>query len=342
MGERSPADESMSERVGESTVKMWLLMQANRWLLTAVVLLGSFCLFVALSQLQFGSMREIARTQNGLRYLFSPLIGAIITGTAIVVTINQLVLAQELGAVGDQRNRMESAMTFREDVENSVDTATSSPAPSLFFADLLGGIEAQADRLQEVTADESDGELEQQVTEYVESLTENTRPVEAALRQSQFGTFDVVWNALSFNYSLKIHRARQLRDEHASVMSDATVEAFDDVIEALALFAPAREHFKTLYFQWELINLSRALLYTSVPALVVMGTIITTVDATSVPGQTLGVDNLVLLTSFGFTVGIAPFVVFIVYILRIVTVAKRTLAIGPFVLRETRRQGESD
>jgi hypothetical protein len=287
-------------------------------------------------------MREIARTQNGLRYLFSPLIGAIITGTAIVVTINQLVLAQELGAVGDQRNRMESAMTFREDVENSVDTATSSPAPSLFFADLLGGIEAQADRLQEVTADESDGELEQQVTEYVESLTENTRPVEAALRQSQFGTFDVVWNALSFNYSLKIHRARQLRDEHASVMSDATVEAFDDVIEALALFAPAREHFKTLYFQWELINLSRALLYTSVPALVVMGTIITTVDATSVPGQTLGVDNLVLLTSFGFTVGIAPFVVFIVYILRIVTVAKRTLAIGPFVLRETRRQGESD
>lgn len=332
----------MSEEVGESTVKMWLLMRVNRWLLTAVVLLGAFLVFVALSRLDFGSVREIARAQNGLRYLFSPLIGAIITGTAVVVTINQLVLAQELGAVGDQRNRMEDAMKFREDVENSVDMATSPPEPPLFLADLLGGIEEQADRLQEVTADEPDGELERQVTEYVEGLTDNVKSVKAALEQTQFGTFDVVWNALNFNYSLKIHRARQIRDEHASVLSDATVEAFDDIIEALAFFAPAREHFKTLYFQWELINLSRALLYTSVPALIVMGTIITTVDATSVPGQTLGVDNLVLLTSFGFTVGIAPFVVFIVYILRIVTVAKRTLAMGPFVLRKTQRQGKTE
>ena len=338
MGERSPASETMSERVGESTLKMWLLVRVNRLVLTAVVLLCSFLVFVALSRLEFGSVREIARTQNGLRYLFSSLIGGIITGTAIVITINQLVLAQELGAVGDQRDRMEAAMQFRKDVENSVGMEASPPEPHLFLAELLGGIEKQADRLRETAAGEPDRELERKITEYVEGLTDNITPVRSALEQSQFGTFDVIWNALRFNYSLKIHRARQIRDGHAHALSDATVEAFDDTIEALAFFAPAREHFKTLYFQWELISLSRALLYTSVPALIVMGTMITAVDATSVPGQTLGVDNLVLLTGLGFTVGIAPFVVFIVYILRIVTVAKRTLAMGPFVLRETQRQ----
>ena len=340
MSDSSSAGEAMSKRVGGSTVKMWLLMRMSRWLLTAVVLLGSFLGFVALSQLGFGSVQEIAKTQNGLRWLFSPLIGAIITGTAIIVTINQLVLAQELGAVGDQRNRMDGAMQFRADLENSLGMATSPPEPSLFLAAILGGIEEQADTLQAVTADESDGELEQQVTEYVEGLTDSVRPVRAALEQSQFGTFDLVWNALKFNYSLKIHRARQIRDEYANGLSDATVEAFDDTIEALAFFATAREHFKTLYFQWELINLSRALVYTSVPALIVMGAMLTTVDATSVPGQTLGVDNLVLLTAFAFTVGIAPFVVFIVYILRIMTVAKRTLAIGQFVLRQRQEEGE--
>jgi hypothetical protein len=341
MSDSSPAGESMSKRVRENTLKMWLLMQMNRWLLTAVVLLCSFLVFVALSWLDLGSIREIARTQNGLRWLFSPFIGAIITGTAIVVTINQLVLAQELGAVGDQRNRMEAAMKFREDVENSVDIKTSPPEPSFFLADLLGGVKEQADRLQTVAADEPD-EVEQEVTEYVEGLRESIRPIRGGLEQSQFGTFDVVWNTLSFNYSLRIHRARQIRDDHAGVLSDASVEALDDVIEALAFFAPAREHFKTLYFQWELINLSRALLYTSIPALIVMSVILTTVDAASVPGQTLRVDNLVLLTGFGFTVGIAPFVVFIVYILRIVTVAKRTLAMGPFVLRETHRQEDTE
>jgi hypothetical protein len=342
MSGSSPAGETVGERVGGSTVKMWLLIRMDRRLLTAVVLLCSFLVFLALSLLEFGSIREIARTQNGLRYLSSSLIGGIITGTAIVVTINQLVLAQELGAVGDQRERMEAAMKFRTDVENSVDMGTSPPEPPLFLAELLGGIEEQADRLQTATADELDRDLQRQVTGYVEGLTNDVRPVKAALEQSQFGTFDVVWHALEFNYSLKIHRARQIRDEHASVLSDATVEAFDDTIEALAFFAPAREHFKTLYFQWELINLSRAMLYTSVPALIVMGTMVTTVDATSVSGQTLGVDNLVLLTSLGFTVGIAPFVVFIVYILRIVTVAKRTLAMGPFVLRETQRQEDTE
>jgi hypothetical protein len=342
MSDSSAPGETMSERVGGNTVKMLLLMRMNRWLLTAIALSLSFLVFVALSHLNFGALRTIARTQNGLRYLFSPLIGAIITSTAIVVTINQLVLAQELGAVGDQRTRMEGALTFREDVETSLDTATSPPEPHLFLATLLGGIREQADTLREVAANESNRELEQQVTEYVESLTNNANPVKAALEQSQFGTFDVVWNALNFNYSLKIHRARQIRDEHENTLSDTAHEAFEDTIEALAFFAPAREHIKTLYFQWELINLSRAMLYTSVPALILMGTMITTVDATAVPGQTLGVDNLVLLTSFAFTVGIAPFVVFIVYILRIVTVAKRTLAIGPFVLRETQRQEDTD
>ncbi len=318
---------------------MWLLMRVNRWLLVAVVLLVSFLGFVGLSLLEFGSLREIARTKNGLRYLFSPLIGGIITGTSIVVTINQLVLAQELGAVGDQRSRMENAMQFREDVEDSVEMGTSPPEPHLFLVALLGGIETQAERLREAAADEPDRERQRQVTEYVEELTDSIGPVRAALRQSQFGTFDLVWYALKFNYSLKIHRARQIRDEHAGALSDPTVEAFDDTIEALAFFAPAREHFKTLYFQWELINLSRGLLYTSVPALIVMGAMVTTVDATSVPGQTLGVDNLVLLTGAVFTLGIAPFVVFIAHILRIVTVARQTLAMGPFVLQETQRQG---
>jgi hypothetical protein len=81
------------------------------------------------------------------------------------------------------------------------------------------------------------------------------------------------------------------------------------------------------------------LLYTAVPALIVMGTMVTAVDATSVPGETLGVDNLVLLTGAVFAVGLTPFVVFTVYILRIVTVARQTLAMGPFVLRETQQRG---
>jgi hypothetical protein len=342
MDETASAAETGNEAAGEQSLRLWLLMRADRRLLTAVVLAGSMLAFLAITQLDPGAVRTIARTQNGLKWLFSPFIGAIITGTAIVVTINQLVLAQELGAVGDQRERMQEAMQFRNDVEEAVGVETSPPEPSRFLAALLIGIQAQAADLQDVTAAGSDTERAEQVTEFVAELRASTQPIAAALEAARFGTFEVVWHALRFDYSAQIHRARALRNEHESGLTDEEVEAFEDLVDALAFYGPAREHIKTLYFQWELISLSRALLYVSIPALVVVGTMLTTVDATSVPGQTLGVDNLALLTSVGFTVGIAPFVVFIVSILRIVTVAKRTLAIGPFSLQNTQRGEQED
>jgi hypothetical protein len=61
----------------------------------------------------------------------------------------------------------------------------------------------------------------------------------------------------------------------------------------------------------------------------------------AVPGTTLGMDNLVWVASGAYTIGLAPFVVLVAYVLRIATMAKRTLAIGPFILRET-ESGEGE
>ncbi|MEF8800672.1 MAG: hypothetical protein V5A38_14445 [Halolamina sp.] len=41
-------------------------------------------------------------------------------------------------------------------------------------------------------------------------------------------------------------------------------------------------------------------------------------------------------------IALLPFAVLLAYILRIVTVTKRTLSIGPFILRETDRDVEFD
>jgi hypothetical protein len=87
---------------------------------------------------------------------------------------------------------MEEAMQFRNDVEDSVEMGTSPPEPHLFLTNLLDGVEAQAERLREAAADEPDREQQQQITGYVEGLTDSIGPVRAALEQSQFGTFDLV------------------------------------------------------------------------------------------------------------------------------------------------------
>ena len=339
MSNGTPRDR-LEERTEVNTSWMRLLIHSNRWLLVAAVLVVVFCLLVVAGQLGLAPFREIVASQNGIRYLFSPFIGAIITGTSIVVTINQLVLSQELGAVGDQRSRMQEAMAFQTDVESTLGEGITSPEPAAFLRELLAGIGSQATQLSESAKGSYEAEDSETVSAFVEDVQRNTEFVSDELADAQFGTFDVMSAALDFNYSWKIYAARRIRERHGESLSGDAAETLDDLIDLMQFFGEAREHFKTLYFQWELINLSRALLYIAVPALTVVGMFLMYVDATTVYGTTLGVDNLVWLSSVGFAFGLAPFVVFIVFILRIATVAKHTLAMGPFILRQTDREVE--
>ncbi|MDQ2050096.1 hypothetical protein RBH26_06320 [Natronolimnohabitans sp. A-GB9] len=318
-------------------VRMWLLLRVNRWVLSAGILVVVYVVLVAASQLDLTPVRTIVEQHDGTFWLFSAFIGAIITGTSIVVTINQLVLSQELGAIGDQRERMQDSIDFRQDIEDTIEEDASPPEPAAFLWELVDGIEERGRELETVMEDERDEELKRKVEQYVDDVADNAQAVKDDLEDAQFGTFEVIWSALEFNYSRKIYDARKICADHQESLSDEANEKIDHMIKTLKFFGPAREHFKTLYFQWELINLSRALLYISVPALTVMGFMLMYVDGSTLLGSTLGIDNLVWVTSFGFVVGISPFVVFITYVLRVATVAKRTLAMGPFILRESER-----
>ncbi|GAB3668334.1 hypothetical protein [Halopiger thermotolerans] len=319
--------------------RLYVLLQLNRWLFTGIVLAAVFAVLVLMSRVGLAPLRLIVATNNGTFWIFSAFIGAIITGTSIVVTINQLVLSQELGAVGDQRERMTSAMDFRSDIEDELTEDVTPPEPAAFLYELVDGIQEEARELEETVTDahSHSSELQEAVADYVDDITDNAESVKNELEDAQFGTFEVIWNALNFNYSRKIYDARKLRADYGDDLSDRADEEIDEMITVLKFFGPAREHFKTLYFQWELINLSRALLYAAVPALTVTGIMLMYVNADTLLGTTLGVDNLVWVTSAGYVIGLAPFVIFIVYILRIATVAKRTLAMGPFILRESQR-----
>jgi len=106
-------------------------------------------------------------------------------------------------------------------------------------------------------------------------------------------------------------------------------------VAVVKLFGPAREHFKTLYFQWELINLSRQLLAVSMPALVVSVVMIAFFDPTAYSGAVFGIEWVVVLVAAATTVAVVPFVILLAYVMRIATVTKHTLSIGPFILRET-------
>ena len=303
----------------------------DRRLLAGAILSVVLAVLIAGSQL-LTPLRTIVKAQSGLVDLFASFVGMIVTGTSIVVTINQLVLAQELGAFGDQRERMDESMAARREIEQEMNVDTSPAEPAAFLRSLAAAVERRVDEL-DATLDSRESEYDH-VRSYTETLRTQAQKLQADLTGAEFGTFEVLWRALDFDYSGQIHRGRQLRaalDES----DDELTDQLDDILDLLTSFGPVREHFKTLYFQWEFINLSRALLYISIPALTVTGLLIMFVDGSTFTGTTLGLDTLVVVTTGGFVVGISPFVVFLSYVLRIATVAKQTLAIGPFVLQTT-------
>jgi hypothetical protein len=82
------------------------------------------------------------------------------------------------------------------------------------------------------------------------------------------------------------------------------------------------------------------------PAETVAGYMMLEFDASKLPGTTFGVSTAYLVVSALYVLTLVPFAVLLAYLLRILTVMKRTLAIGPFILRETEqleevRHGES-
>lgn len=335
--EGHPSD-TLRGRVDENWPLVWVLLEANRWLITAILVGGTFVLLVVLGTLDPDPLRVAMSNKDPIETTFQGFLTAIITGVTLVVTLNQLVLSQELGAVGDQRERMEEAMTFREDVEDTIDAAVSPPEPASFLRAIVSTTSANADDLRDHVSESNDEQLLERTNALVDSIEGNADAVDEQLEGTQFGTFDVLFAALDYNYSWKIYEARRIRNAHEDALTEEARAAFDELIEALTFFGPAREHFKTLYFQWELVNLSRVMLYTAVPALLVSVSMILFVDnPDTILGTTFAIDNLIWITSAAVAVAMLPFMLLLSYVLRIATVAKRTLAIGPFVLRESDR-----
>lgn len=330
-GTSEPNDLSTADTMGERSERsgrvLWLLMNGDRVVVTGVLALLVFAGFVAAGALGSGLGSDTA-----IQYLFSSMIGAVVTGTTLVLTISQLIVSQENGPLGDQHQRMSMAMDVRGYVGEIIGTTTPAD-PSALLRALVEAAERRVEALDRLVYEHENDELRRQVDAFVDSVHENAHEVENALEGQEFGTFEVVSAALNFNYSWKIYQVERLVEEFGDELTEAQLEAFEEARTAFVMFGPVREHVKTLYFEWELANLSRYILYVAIPALVVAATTLMFVDPNTFSGTTLGVPDEVWVLGAAFALTSLPFLLFAAYITRIVTIAKRTLAIGPLILR---------
>lgn len=163
--------DTMRERADESRIKLWLLMGANRQLVTGV-LAGSFFGLFMLGSLLEPTLSDLLQTRGVIESMYSQMIGALITGVILVVTISQLIISQQNGPLGEQRTRMSETLDFR----NYIKELTDKPAPadpSAFIREIIDATQQRADNLDETMESTDNDDLRDEVDEFVDSITGN-------------------------------------------------------------------------------------------------------------------------------------------------------------------------
>ena len=323
--EHTPANR-MWERGEESDWKLWALIHARRWALVAAGSVASWLVLLALARWAPSSMEKLLDTDN-IPTLFSSIVSSMITTVTLILTVTQLILSEEIGPLFEQERRLDEQTDFRSRVEETLGVDVSPMDPAEFLGALVDETRRCATTLRDAAATDADDELAQ----FAEEVIEHSDQATDRLEEGSFGSFSVLMVALDYNYSRKLHDARRFRADES--LSTDREESLDDLIEVLQHYGPARGFFKSIYFQWELIEVSRSMIYATLPGLAVSGYMILLFDPTQLAATLFTIPLTYLVVCSAYVVALVPFFLLLAYILRVLTILKRTLAPGEFVLR---------
>ncbi len=300
----------------------WVLIDANRLLMATVVVAGVFVLTEALL---YANLITVGPESTVKTMFGSGVVSGLFTLITVALTINQLISSRVFGSPNTLRERYDGADELRRSVER-VTGGSPGPVDTVAFISMLGEeIERLASTLEE-RAREPPGGVPPMLSEYVSDLSAYAATVTGVSRRMEPA---VVTSTLAgSDYARFVSRTDELVSDHADQLSEGAEETIDDIGRMLEALAITRQYFKTIAIQQELAKLSRLIIFTGLPALLV-AFYVTLVYRTS-PTSVLNPDLLPVVVGGAIAVVIAPLVVLLVYILRIATIMRYTVSVGPF------------
>lgn len=310
----------------------WLLLEGNRIAVTGALLTAVFVAIVAIGSLWTFQMQRVLTETDAVQTLLNTLLSGIILLVSIVSSISAIVLSYDIASVGSQQERIRESVKLRRRIGSLAETDESPTEPETYLSAMAEVIRQRARKLERA-AEGTDEAFAGEVREYVESISGTVEDLGERLDRVEGAEFGVLWQGLEMRYAGYMDRADDLRMTYRDDITDDVESRLDDLVEAFELFATGKEYFKTLYYSWEISGLSRTLLVISLPAILVTASTILAIDSGLVPDVWLaGLPPQLSFVAAAFTVSLAPYVVLTAYMLRVATVAHRTVAAGPFAL----------
>ncbi|UPV75100.1 hypothetical protein M0R89_03290 [Halorussus limi] len=324
-------------------VRQWVLLRGRRMWVATALLLGVLTVLLGGSVIRPLDLRTLLKDTNTVQTLFSALLSGSILLVSIVVSINSIVLSEEITDIETQRERIDASVRFRGQIEEFIESNVSPAQPAEFLRTILKVIDRQAEGIAAIAEDGDSDKFAEESKIFSEEVSKEAEHAGETLSGANFGSFKVLLAGLNYDYSWQLHVARRFKSKYGHCLSDDQQQAIDDLVETLKVFATGREYFKSLYYKREFSRLSARLLYVSLPTIVYTSYVLLALDAGLFPEVELyNITPLVAFVSFSYTIALAPYLVLTSYVLRAMTVTLQTLASGPFVLRQSDELDEFD
>lgn len=309
----------------------WLLLEGDRYAITGALLTVTFVSIIAIGSLWTFEMNQLLTETQAVQMVLNTFLSGIILLVSIVVSINSIILSYDITHINTQEDQIEGMIDFQTRVGRITGAEEPPTDPHTFLKVMAETIQRETN---EVVADMEgiDESFTEEIERHLEQITGTTEHIESSINEIGGGKFSALWVGFETDYGPMVNRSRKFTDRHESDLSDGGSDHFDTLIEALELFATGREYFITLYYTREIAELSRTLLFVSLPAIVVTASTILAIDAQLLPDiWVFGLPPLMTFVALSMVIALAPFIVLTAYMLRVATVAKRTASAGPFV-----------
>ena len=311
----------------ENPATRWLFITGDR--LGVATALALFSVVLAALVIEF-DLVYVGPGSNLSTVLASGLLSGLLTLLTVVLSINQLILSRLFGSAGNLSDQLEGTLDYRRTVEDIAGVDVSPNEPSAFIGLLAETLQRRVrDFQQEVESTAVDLNSGDDAGEYASAVSDYA---------DHLGTADdlddpskVLLITLGTDYADHLDTTREFRSRYGEDLPDAADEALDDALELLKAIATMRQFFKTLMLQQELAMLSRHLIYTGVPAVLVTYFLSQTYTAASDLPTAIDPAYLPLVATVATGIILFPLGVLVASLLRIATVSLYTVSVGTFV-----------
>lgn len=313
----------LNERSLRVRVVDWVVLQGNRQLVAlGIALLASVFVWILIS----ADVLAVGPDSSVATLLGSGITSGVITLLTVALSINQLIISRIFDPINELTDRLDGAREVRANAEELLGQHATPNDPAAFLSLIAIEVADRSARLLAL-ADSKEWKPATEITAmvgdfktYGESIDENIEP-----EMSVSDTLNVI---LGPEYAFNLTAASYLQAKFEDDLPAEAMVELQGIEDALESIAVVRQFYKTVAIQQDLAELSRVLVYTGLFALLytIVLTLVYRTGSVTVPLRVLPA-----MVTAGTGIVFIPLALFVSYILRAATVARRTVSVGPFV-----------